>query len=226
MQTYDGHGLGCWLSPDPRSQEFRFSAPVRRRSVLHDTNGPILDQGNIGACVGFTAADILNTGTFSRSRRRPQGRRTYFGSDSGFGFYEYATLLDPFPDKWPPEDFGTTTTAGAEAMRKSGYIDRYEHTWSMSGFLAALERQPVMLGTLWTSEMSDPTNKGFAVPSGELVGGHAYMAFGVNYPEEKIRCQNHWGPEWGLKGDFYVSFQDMDWLINNGGEVVVPIPVT
>lgn len=220
-------GLGRWAFTDPRSNEFPFLGTARRRSVLHDADADILDQDGVGACVGFTCADILNTSKFYKSRRRPQGRRDYFENDSGFGFYSYATLLDEWPgEQWKPDDTGTTVTSGAEAMRKSGYIDRYEWAWDFGGFLAALERQPVMLGTLWTSGMDDPDSKGLIRPTGDLVGGHAFMAFGVNYVTERLRCRNHWTPEWGHEGDFYLTFKDMEWLIGEQGEVVVPIPVT
>lgn len=223
MQIHDGHGLGRWYAPDPRSTDFAFAGKVRRKSVLHNADGPILDQDGVGACVGFLDADILNTSMFAVSRHRHK----YLGNDSGFGFYEYATLIDEWPgDHWPPDDTGTSVTSGAEAMRKSGYITRYEHAWDFAGFLAALERQPVMLGTLWTAGMDDPDSYGLIRPTGGIVGGHAFMAFGVNYVHERIRCRNHWTRQWGVGGDFYVGFKDMEWLIGQNGEVVIPIPMT
>lgn len=225
MQQHDGHGLGRWAISDTQSLDYRYRAPVRRRAVLHNADAPSLDQGDVGACVGFTCADLLNTSKFAKSRRRPQNRRTYFQNDSGLGFYSYATMLDEWPERYPPVDFGTTVTAGAKAMQKSGYIDRYEWAFTFEDFLAALERQPVMLGTLWTSGMSDPDVAGLVRPTGELVGGHAYMAFGVNYVSERIRCRNHWTEEWGYKGDFFLTFSDLYWLLGEQGECVVPIPV-
>lgn len=220
------YGLGHWKAPDPRSQNYLYRATVRRRSVLHAADGPILDQDGVGACGGFFDADILNTAKFYRSRRRPLHRIGYLGDEAGFNFYSAATLLDEWPDeKWPPDDVGTSMTGCAKALQKAGYIDRYEWADDFPMFLAALERQPVGLGTLWTSGMDDPDSKFLIRPTGDLEGGHAFMAFGVNYTSQRIKCRNHWTDGWGDDGDFYVSFADMEWLISQGGEVVVPIPV-
>lgn len=219
-------GLGRWKAPDPKSRDYPFTGTVRRKSVLHAANAPITDQNGYGACVGFTDVDILNTAKFVNSRRRALHDDNYLDEDYGLGFYEFATKLDEWPnEQWPPDDLGSSVTAGAKAMQRWGYIDRYEHAFDFETFLAALERQPVMLGTLWTEGMYDPDRKFLVHPTGELAGGHAYMAFGVNYVSEKIKCRNHWTDQWGDDGDFYVSFADMEWLIREGGEVVVPIPV-
>lgn len=73
--------------------------------------------------------------------------------------------------------------------------------------------------------MDDPNASGLIRPTGELVGGHAYTAFGVNYITERVRCRNHWTADWGRRGDFYVGFADMEWLLAEQGEAVVPLPV-
>jgi hypothetical protein len=220
-------GLGRWYAPDPRSQRFLVGGQVKRTSVLHTADGPILDQDGLGACGGFTNADILNTAKFRPSRMRVLRDDFYLDGDYGLGFYSFATKLDEWPnEQWPPDDVGTSMVACAKAMQRWKYIDRYEWAPDFASFLHALEQQPVMLGTLWTDGMSDPDSKGIVRPTGELAGGHAYMAFGVNYPRELIRCRNHWTEEWGYGGDFFVRFSDMEWLIAEQGEVVVPRPVS
>ena len=230
MQSHNGNGLGLWLGEqfnDPKSKHYAYLAPVgAKRSVVHTALGPILNQQDVGACVGFTCADTMNTGKFhfSRMRRIPRGK--YLDSRWGFGFYDRATDLDEFTDEnWPPDDTGTTVLAGAKALKANWFINEYRWAWDMSGFLAALQRQPVMLGTLWTSGMSDPNSEGLIRPTGDLVGGHAYMAYGLSYTKQRIKCRNHWTADWGIKGDFYIGLDDVDWLISQQGEVLVPIPV-
>lgn len=226
MQVHDGRGLGRWYAPDPRNRDYSFAGTIRRKSVLHNADGPILDQDGVGACGGFMDTDVLNTGMFAKSRKRGSKSSRYMGNDSGFGFYHYATMLDEwFDETWEPDDTGTSVVACAKAMQKANYIDRYEWAFDLSGALAALERQPIMLGTLWTSGMDDPDRRGLVRPTGDLVGGHAFMGFGVNYPSDRVRCRNHWTDEWGVDGDFYIGIEDLGWLIEQNGEVVVPIPV-
>lgn len=230
MQVHNGNGLGCWLGHnDPRSlANFRYSGrlTVPLRSVTHTADGPILDQGDVGACVGFTCADILNTSKFYRSRMRPAKRRTFLTNDFGFDFYHEATVLDEWlGETWKPDDTGSSVLAGAKALKKYGYIDSYYWADDMAGFLAALQRQPVMLGTLWTEGMSEPDYRNVVHPTGDVVGGHAYMAYGVHHSVRQVRCRNHWTRDWGWRGDFFISFDDMEWLIAQQGEVLVPTPV-
>jgi hypothetical protein len=229
MQVYDGNGLGCWLAHnDPRSlRNFRYGAKLTTtRSVTHVANGPILDQGDVGACVGFTADDLMNTAKFYRSRLRGSKRRSYLPNDAGFDFYHEATVLDEwFGETWKPDDTGSSVLAGAKALKKLGYIDAYFWADDMTGLLGALQRQPVMLGTTWTSGMSDPDSAGLIRPTGEIVGGHAYMLYAVSYPLRRVKMRNHWTREWGVSGDAYIGFDDLEWLIAQQGEVLVPTPV-
>lgn len=228
MQVYEGKGLGLWLGEqfnDPASRRHTTTATVIR-TVLHSDSAPILDQGNLGACVGFTDADILNCAKFVGSRRRRDKRGRYINNLTGRAFYHEATVRDEWTDEtWEPDDTGSSVLAGAKALKDLGYIDRYEWAWDMDGFLAALTRQPVMLGTLWTEGMFDPDAKGLIRPTGDLVGGHAYIARGLNTSKRLVRCRNHWTSDWGVRGEFYLSFDDVAWLIEQQGEVLVPIPV-
>jgi hypothetical protein len=51
------------------------------------------------------------------------------------------------------------------------------------------------------------------------------MAYGVSFRSRRVKCRNHWTREWGLNGNFYVGFDDMEWLIGEQGEILVPVPV-
>lgn len=229
MQVYDGHGLGCWLGAnDPRSNDHLFWGAFipSRQTVLHSARGPITDQDGVGACVGFTDLDLLNTAKFYWSRRRPHKHNTYMDNAFGYGFYHDATVLDEWHDEtWTPDDSGSSVLAGAKALQQAGHIDSYTWSWDFNGFLAALQRQPVMVGTLWTSGMSDPDSTGLIKPTGDIVGGHAYMAFGMNVRSQKIKWRNHWTRDWGDDGCFYTTFDDTEWLISQQGEVLIPKPV-
>lgn len=230
MQVVDGHGLGCWLGHnDPKSKQ-HYTSQLRLtttiQSGVHAANGPITDQGDVGACVGFTDLDIANTAKFYRSRLRAWGSNRYEDDEKGYGFYRAATRIDEwFDEQWEPDDTGSSVLAGAKALQQANLIESYTWAWWMDGFLAALQRQPVMLGTLWTDGMFDPDSTGLVRPTGDLSGGHAYMAFGWSYRSRKVKCRNHWTEDWGDDGDFYIGFDDMAWLIAQQGEVLIPKPV-
>jgi hypothetical protein len=229
MRVVDGHGLGCWLGAnDPKSMDYlhRGTYQADRQTLVHRVTAPILDQDGIGGCVGFTDADVLNTAKFYRSRKRPAKRTKYLTDEYGYGFYRTATRLDEWTDEaWEPDDTGSSVLAGAKALKADGYIDRYEWAIDVNGFIAALQRQPVMLGTLWTDGMMDPDSSGLIRPTGDLAGGHAYMAYGLNLHTGKVKFRNHWTADWGVNGDFYMLLDDVEWLIAQQGEVLVPVPV-
>jgi hypothetical protein len=219
--------LGRWVRPmDPRSRDYAYTSRViRPRSVSHGAYARITDQDGVGACVGFTCLDIINTSKFLHSRYQVNRSSTYLGNDRGFDFYGLATGLDKWPQTWPPEDTGSSILAGAKVLKQLGFIERYEWALTFESFLVALQHQPVMVGTLWTNGMSDPDATGLVRPTGGLAGGHAYMVRGVNFVSRKLRCRNHWTSQWGRDGEFYIGFDDMEWLLSQQGDCVVPIPL-
>lgn len=227
-QHIHGLGLGRWAHLDPENRDYE--TPIRtlaaRKSVQWDADDqPVLNQGDVGGCTGFTVADVLNTPLFAHSRKRGMRRDGYLGDADGLQFYSDATRLDGFQGVYPPNDTGSTGTSAAKGAQKRGFWGAFGHTFSFEAFLANLQRQPVMMGTLWTESMSDPTSEGLVKVQGDPVGGHEWAAMRLDWSLERICGLNHWTSEWGVNGRFWVSFADMEWLINQQGDVVVPHPV-
>ena len=218
-------GLGLWLGvTDPRNHVY--SEPLTAmRSVLHTDHAPIANQGDTGACTGFTGLDLINTARFSAVRRRVNGDLGYLHNEIGFSFYHQNTVADEWPETWPPTDTGSSVLAMAKVLKKLGYLSQYAWADSFDSMLQALSKGPVMLGTLWTTGMSDPDSSGLIRPTGDLAGGHAYIARGKDYLHRRIRCRNHWTKNWGVRGEFYVGFDDIKWLLapEQQGECVVPV---
>lgn len=226
-QHVDGRGLGRWAILDPKNLDHE--APVKtlvsKQDVQWDGAGqPVLNQDKVGGCTGFTIADILNTPRFARCRRRLL-RTGYLGNSDGLAFYHDATVLDGFKGTYPPVDTGSTGTAAAKGAQKRGFWDGYGHTFSFEAFLANLQRQPLMVGTLWTRGMSDPDGKGVIEPTGDIDGGHEWMACRIDWARNLVGGLNHWTPEWGVKGRFWIPIPQMQWLLSQQGDVVVPHPV-
>lgn len=225
MQSHVGNGLGRWAILDPRNRDFdaRRTLTAKRSVVWDGSTQPVLDQKDVGGCTGFTVADVLNTPMFAKSRARG-GKKGFLTNADALKFYHQATVNDEFDGTYPPVDTGSTGTAAAKAAKQARFWSSYGHTFTFESFLANLQQQPVMLGTAWTEGMSDP-RRGVVRPSGEIVGGHEYMACRIDWARGMVGCLNHWTKDWGVNGRFWVALADMEWLLAQDGDVVVPKPV-
>ena len=108
-------GLGRLLRHDPKSRTFPARRAPEIKTVRWFRNGPILDQGDLGACTGYAMAGALMTRPLYKRGRKvsdPQAKLLY--SD--------ATRLDPWPRQWEPEDTGSSGLAVCAAAKALGYI--------------------------------------------------------------------------------------------------------
>lgn len=222
-------GLGRWAIPeDPQSRKYAYVAPPISvlRTVSHGAYAPITDQDGLGGCVGWSDLDIVNMSKFAASRKRVTGSTRYLTNDKGEEFYHLATIADEWPnEEYPPVDLGSSVLAGCKVLKQLGYIDRYEWAYTFEDMLVALQHGPVIMGTTWTNGMFDPDKNGLVKPTGDLAGGHAYTVRGMNVRTQLLRCRNHWTADWGRDGEFYLTFNDMEWLLAQHGDCVVPVPL-
>lgn len=228
------HLLGRHVNHDPRSREFPATPRklVQPRSKMHELRAVALNQADLGSCVGHTAAQWLNCVVTSRNRRRGMmpGRRLgvgfkqtkYLNDEDAQTLYSAATSYDEFDGKWPPHDTGSSGLGGAKAMKKYGYIEKYTHCFDFASLVATIVEQPAMLGINWYAGMFDPDEKGVIRPTGSQCGGHEILIRGIDFTNQRFRLRNHWTPEWGIKGDCFLSFSDMERLLSENGDVTVP----
>lgn len=228
------HLLGRFVNHDPRSRNFSY--PTRKllqpRSRMHEIRATALNQEDIGSCVGHTAAQWLNCTRAAKNRRRGfmPGRRmgvgfkptTYLNDDDARQLYATATALDDFPGSWKPNDTGSSGLGGAKALQKFGFIERYYHVFDFPTLLQTIIEQPAMLGVNWYQGMFDPDKTGVIRPTGSACGGHEILIRGVDFTNKRFRLRNHWTPEWGINGDCFLSFADMERLLKEEGDVTVP----
>lgn len=230
---------GRRLLHDPASRAYGAApAPVITRSWLHKL-GPVLNQGNVNGCTGWTGANLLNAAAALGNRRRFWGQfnnggklaRGFLGDDQGKYLYALGTRYDSFNWTYPPTDNGGSGLGVAKALKSLGVIDVYRWTFDFDQMLAWSARQPVMLGTVWTDAMSDPDSKGIirlgseaqikSALDAEL--GHEYLLRGVNWPRKLARIRNQWTPEWGIDGEALIPLDDLHRLvIDLSGDVCVP----
>lgn len=242
------HLLGRTLEHDPASWNYRHPVgAVTGRNVSHTLNGPHLDQADVGSCEGNTAAEFLNTAKALRNRWAFNRHDSLIGTKRSLfldevdavRLYSAATRLDndQIPGVYPPSDTGTSGVGIAKALQQAGGLTQYNWTFSWPSFLAALERQPIMLGTSWYDSMFDYDHNGYVyAPSStdNPSGGHAYLAFVLDYTHSRVGCTNHWvvddvGTPWGKRigghdGSFWISFSLLQrLLINEQGDSLVPV---
>lgn len=203
---------------DPRSRSFGAAAvlPVHRdpKTTMWVCAG-VLDQGEEGACVGFSWTHELIAEPY------PTEGLT---NDNAREIYNLAKTLDDTPG----EDYeGTAVLAGAKAVKQKGYMDEYRWALSFDEVLLALSyRGPVVFGINWYESMYEPSNATVAI-SGNVAGGHAILGRGVNMERQAIVLHNSWGSSWGGgpdldPGDAYLSFDDLKRLLAEDGECCVP----
>ncbi|AQT78317.1 hypothetical protein B1R94_02300 [Mycolicibacterium litorale] len=226
------HALGRLVDHDPRSREFaHFAAakPLQPKTTRWTTSAPVLDQGQVGSCTGNAMAQWLNTDYAHTSTARRDGG--YLDETKALELYTLATRLDGIPNNtYPGVDQGSSGNGVAKAARQLGFIRRYTWTFSMTGFLNALQTQPLIVGTAFYSSMEDPDRNGIVHASGSLEGGHEYLVLGVDYHPSfyktaVIEWLNSWGDGWGLRGRAYTPIDEFARLLadrNMAGDVTAP----
>jgi hypothetical protein len=172
-----------------------------------------LDQGWEGACVGFSMAHELSA--------RP-ARVDGITEDDARAIYNLARQLDP----WEGEDYeGTSVLAGMKALQDLHPNKILEYRWAF-GLQDVLETighlGPVVLGINWYEGMFETDEKHFVHVEGEIAGGHAILAHGVNVRDRFVRLHNSWGKGWGMNGKCWISWDDLDRLLNEYGEACIP----
>lgn len=178
-----------------------------------------LDQGPDGACVGFACAHEIVA--------KP---KEYTGIDYSVGMeiYHAAQRIDPWPGgSYPsasPRYEGTSILAGVKVLKNLGYIDEYRWAFGVQDLAVAVARfGPAIVGVPWYSNMFDTDTEGFLKPTGQVVGGHAILVRGYNKRRNEFLVRNSWGKNWGVNGDFKLTYQDMDYLLKQDGEAVIPV---
>jgi hypothetical protein len=179
--------------------------------------GKHLDQGLEGACAGFGLTHALLTPTF-----RAYGLDAKYAKER---VYWNAQRIDPwhggsYPDAEPRYE-GTSVLAGVKVLKEFGWIDSYRWGFSLRDLILGIGHEgPAVLGVKWLEGMHSPDGEGFIHVTGKINGGHCILCKGVNIEERYFILHNSWGSTWGVKGDCYISFSDMEKLLALQGEIV------
>lgn len=166
------------------------------------------DQGATSMCVGYSLAAWIEDGPVTHPGIAPIVRPR--------PIYDLARTMD----EWPGVDYdGTSVRAGMKALRSMGWVDSFRWALSMEEVVETLlTGGPVVVGTNWYEAMFDPDPDGTVHIGGDVVGGHAYKLDGVSLDDRRVRGKNSWGRGWGSRGALWMSFDDLERLIDEQGE--------
>lgn len=210
---------------DERSRNFPVRGiirkAVRRKDRLWKV-GPILDQGQEGACVGFgwTAEGLASPVRVDLKRIKARAPK----EPNEFAKYVYAFAKTI--DEYEGVDYdGTSVLAGAKSMQTFGLLKSYAWAFTVDEIVdAVIKKGPVVLGINWYDGMYEAPN-GVLKVTGKHVGGHCILAVGYKVKPEgdTVILQNSWGSEWGINGLAEISVADLARLMGEGGEACLPI---
>lgn len=203
---------------DSRSKLYKFDTTGRTiSSVVHTRNIPILDQGRVGSCTGNAGIGALGSNPFYNALPTPL--KYPLDQTGALALYSDAQVIDG-NGPYPPNDFGSSGLSIAKALKNSGIISGYQHTFTLDDALKALTVTPITVGMYWYQRMSVPDRDGRARVSGRIYGGHQVVAREIDAQRERVWFDNSWGSSWGVKGRFYLKFNDFGTLLAQQGDVV------
>jgi hypothetical protein len=228
---------GRHVEHDPRSVNYpaRVGPLSALRSVDHELRIAILNQADLGSCVGNAWTYSLG---FDSSARRGFTRVNDRPLDEPFAVvvYDLATHLDDVPGEHPPDDTGSTGIGGAKAVQQLApdLLRGYTHAFAFAAVGTALLDTAVPIGIPWYNSMFEPHADGGVpvVPSSGLAGGHEVclgrleVVTGTDRSRDRYWFPNSWDTSWGVQGWGFFTAKDLATLLRNDGDATVPVWAT
>ncbi len=211
--------LGRHVEHDPRSRAPEFAAEMAQQvvSVKHAATGLPLDQGHVGSCTANALCGALNSAPdFGGGQARSE-------SDA-LQLYTRETQLEGQP--YPQHDPGGSGLMVCKAAKQLGWISSYKHAFGVQQALLALVVRPVITGVGWYTSFDSPDASGLVAiaPGATVRGGHEVVADEIDEPNKLVWFWNSWGTAYGVGGRFCMSWDTWDRLLQERGDVTVPLP--
>ena len=197
---------------------------------------PIEDQGQLGACSGHAFAGVIEylenkTKIFLESNKFSTVSRLmiYYnervlendtGEDAGATITDGIKSLKKYgvcvESMWP-YDISKFSTRPLNACYQDGLKRRIKDFASVDLTNNDLIQRtlasgyPIVIGIMiYDSFETDTVAKTGIVPmpgpDEQLLGGHAVAIYGYNKATKQYLARNSWGPNWGIKGYFFIPF--------------------
>lgn len=211
--------FGRLLNHDEGSRAYGIVVNPRAeiKDVEWEISAPIIDQGDTGMCVGAAFSQYLNI------LRTRDGRSDWLGYDDALAYYSESTTLDPFPGTYPPDDTGTDAVSMCKVGQRHNLVSQYRHAFGLLPTLLAIQKGPVMCGTVWKSGMNEPDADGIIHATGDDIGGHEYVLVGTVPAAKQVIMLNSWSDGWGRDGRAHISYDDLAILLKDDGDVTIPM---
>jgi len=159
------------------------------------------DQKHIPACVGFAWVHWLEA----------VPHRQFLNP---IGVYNLCKHFD----EWEGTNYdGTSVRAGAKVLRELGFLKTFaffEIAEEVAQFVS--NNGPVVVGVNLYRGMLQPNEKGQMTLKGKRLGGHAMLVDGVK--PGWVRIKNSWSRKWAKRGRAWLSFKDLQRLLDEDGE--------
>jgi hypothetical protein len=171
----------------------------------------VLDQGQTPHCVGFGGAGFLECAPVAD---------VGITNATGDAIYGECKVIDGEPGAEDGSSVHSLATALANRKRISAY------GWAASAHECAdwvTAKGPVVIGSDWYNGMFTPDSKGVVSLTGGIAGGHCYFMRWYDAASNLFQFQNSWGKSWGVAGNFFMHFADLDQLLKAQGEALVAI---
>ena len=216
-QVTPGKRLGRHIVHDPRSRDYPADKAPAITSVVHKAVGLPLNQGDIGSCTANALCGALNSAPdFAGGKPRTE--------QNAIHLYELETKLEGKP--YPPNDPGGSGLEVCKAAKELGWISSYKHAFGIDHALLALVLRPVITGINWYTSFDSPAADGLVAiaPGATVRGGHEVVADQIDTPQQRVWFWNSWGTGFGVGGRFCMSFDTWKQLLEQTGDVTVPLP--
>lgn len=211
-----GKRLGRHVEHDPRSRQFEAEQASQIQSVDHNATGLPLNQGDVGSCTANALCGALDSApNFTGG--------TPLDENEAVKVYTLETELEGKP--YPANDPGGSGLMVCKAAKEMGLISAYHHAFGIQQALQALVLRPVITGINWYTSFDQPDANGLVTlaPGATVRGGHEILADQIDEPNQLVWFWNSWGTGWGVGGRFCMSFDTWDQLLQQRGDVTVPI---
>ena len=212
--------LGRLVNFDERSRNYPIRHLVEAKKPRSYTwrCRAYLDQGSEGACVGYACAHELAARPVEVDVDTALARSIYLDSQR----------IDPWPGgAYPgakPQYEGSSVLAGANILRNRGFVPQYRWAFGLQDLILSVGHLgPAIVGINWYEGMFNTGRDHFVHIDGDVAGGHAILVRGVSVRKQAFVLHNSWGTGWGRYGQAYISWSDMERLLHEDGESVIPL---